>query len=87
MVLLFGDLIPREDFNSYLLHRQVSHRDAIIRIFEACSWQRLVYLNCGHGHTTSFLDTDWPGSPIDSTVGYCVFVGGNLVSWKNKKRF
>ncbi|GAA0161225.1 hypothetical protein LIER_17587 [Lithospermum erythrorhizon] len=29
-------------------------------------------------------DLDWEGYRIDrrSTTGYCVFVGGNLVSWK-----
>ncbi|KAJ3668952.1 hypothetical protein LUZ60_010902 [Juncus effusus] len=35
-----------------------------------------------------YTDADWAGSPSDrrSTTGYCTFVGGNLVSWKNKKQ-
>ena len=34
-----------------------------------------------------FIDADWTRSKEDirSTLGYCVFVGGNLVSWKSKK--
>ncbi|TYK11673.1 putative mitochondrial protein [Cucumis melo var. makuwa] len=43
-----------------------------------------------HGHTRveCFSDADWAGSREDrrSTFGYCVFVGGNLVSWKSKKQ-
>ena len=34
------------------------------------------------------MDVDWVGSKEDrrSTSGYCVFVEGNLVSWKSKKQ-
>ena len=52
-------------------------------------------LGCGilyktHGHTRieCFSDGDWARSKEDkkSILGYCVFFGGNLISWKSKKQ-
>ncbi|XP_033508352.2 uncharacterized mitochondrial protein AtMg00810-like [Nicotiana tomentosiformis] len=47
----------------------------------------ILYSNHSHSRIDCFVDADWAGSKIDrrSTTSYCVFVGGNLVSWRSKK--
>ena len=48
----------------------------------------ILYSNHGHNRIECFTYANWAGSKEDrrSTIGYCVFVGGNLVSWKIKKQ-
>ena len=47
----------------------------------------MLYENKGHTQIVGYCDVDGVGSPADrhSTSGYCVSIGGNLVSWKSKK--
>jgi len=35
-----------------------------------------------------YTDADYAGSIVDrrSTIGYCLFLGGNLVTWKSKNQ-
>ena len=35
----------------------------------------------------AYIDADYAGSIVDrrSTIGYCTFLGSNLVTWRSKK--
>ena len=48
----------------------------------------MLYEDRGHTQIVGYTDANWASSPSDrrSTSGYCVFIGGNLTSWKSKKQ-
>ncbi|RDX86688.1 Copia protein, partial [Mucuna pruriens] len=48
----------------------------------------LLYKDKGDTHISGYCDADWAGSPIDrrSTTGFCISIGGNVVSWKSEKQ-
>lgn len=51
----------------------------------------IVYEDKGHSLLIGYSDTDWADSRTDrrstrSTLGYCEFIGGNLILWKSKNQ-
>ncbi|KAK8935861.1 hypothetical protein KSP39_PZI014010 [Platanthera zijinensis] len=67
------------------------HWDAAIRVLhylKGCPGKGILYSKTGHLRVEAWTDTDYAGSVYDrrSTSGYCMFLGGNLVTWRSKKK-
>ena len=61
---------------------------SILRYIKSTLGQGVLYENRSHSQVVGYTDADWAGSTIDrrSTSGYCVYIDGNLISWKSKKQ-
>lgn len=60
----------------------------ILKYLKGFPGNGLLYRRHDHQHVEVYIDADWAGSLADcrSTLGYCSFVGGNLVTKRSKKQ-
>jgi hypothetical protein len=67
------------------------HMDSVIQILrylKASPGKGLMFSKNNHLKINGYTDADLAGSILDrkSTLGYFMFVGGNLVTWRSKKK-
>jgi hypothetical protein len=75
----------------YMHDPKKGHMDAvyhILRYLKNALGKGLIFRKNGHMNIEDYCDSDWASCQDDmrSTSGYCMFVGGNLVSWQSKKQ-
>ena len=69
---------------------KVTHWLAAMRILvyiKSCPEKGFVYRKHGDVRISGYFNSGYAGDRGDrkSTMGYCTFVGGNLVTWRSKK--
>lgn len=57
----------------------------ILRYIKNAPERGLLYKDNGDAKITCYSDADW-ASNMRSTSGYCVLIGGNMISWRSKKQ-
>ena len=67
-------------------HMEAAYR--ILKYLKGSPGKGLWFRTCGHLRIEGYCDADWTSCLDDrrSTSGYCIFVGGNPVSWHSKKQ-
>jgi hypothetical protein len=76
--------------NQFMHCPSEDHMDAVLRILrylKSSPGEGLMFSRNGHLNVEGYTNVDWAGNISDrkSTLGYFMFVGGNLVTWRSKK--
>lgn len=71
-----------------LTHAHIAAAYKVLRYLKNFLGKGLLYQKHGNHRVVAYTDADGAGSIADrwSTLGYCTFVGGNLVTWQSKKQ-
>ncbi|XP_028127274.1 uncharacterized protein LOC114323795 [Camellia sinensis] len=86
------DIVIVMSMVSQLMHApKTSHLEAVMRILrylKSSPEKGLYFSKHDHLSVEAFTNANWVGLVTDRrlTSGYCTFVGGNLVTWRNKKQ-
>jgi hypothetical protein len=60
----------------------------LLRFLKGSPGKGILFRTEGNSRIEAYVDADWAGCNIDrkSTSGWCIYVFGNLVSWRSKKQ-
>ena len=59
-----------------------------LRYLKSAPGNGLYFARHDHLRVEAYIDADWASSVTDrkSALGYCTFVGGNLITWQSKRQ-
>lgn len=77
--------------SQFIQDPKLHHFKATLRLLQylkAAPGQGLLFPLNSQLHLIGYCDADWARCPVtrQSVTGYCIFLGGSLVSWKSKKQ-
>ena len=60
----------------------------VLTYIKGTLWKGLAYQKHEHLNIEAYLDSSYVGNKGDrkSTFGYCIYVGGNLITWRARSR-